>query len=127
MECSAKLGTASINEYEQLPEMNGLKPMMKLFLIIAALCLSESSALAGRDDDFFLDQYDDAEIELVKDMCVRDRRINQDMGLSVFSPTAIRVIAEGMVTNGEFLNVESGRAKLKEYQKLKSYICPDVW
>ena len=100
---------------------------MKLLLIIASLCCAVPSVLAGRDEQFFLDQYDDEEIEFVQEMCARDRSTNQDLGLSVFSPTALQIIAETMVINGEFLNVKSATVKLKEYQKLKSYICPDVW
>ncbi|QNI59493.1 hypothetical protein SynBIOSU31_02631 [Synechococcus sp. BIOS-U3-1] len=45
----------------------------------------------------------------------------------MFSPTATRIIAEAMVSNGEFLSVESGREKLMEYKKLKALLCPDVW
>ena len=100
---------------------------MKLLLIITVLFCGETSALASRDKQFFLDQYDDAEIEFVQEICARDRIANQDLGLSVFSPTAMQIIAEAMVINGEFLNVQSATVKLKEYQKLKSYICPDVW
>ena len=98
----------------------------KFLLFIALICLSETSVLAGEYKDFLLDQYDDYEIEYVKDMCIRDRRANQD-GLSVFSPTATRVIAEALVSNGEFPSVESGRKKLMEYKKLKALLCPDVW
>ena len=98
----------------------------KFLLFIALICLSETSVIAGEYKDFLLNQYDDYEIEFVKEICVRDRQANQD-GLSVFSPTATRIIAEAMVSNGEFLSVESGREKLMEYKKLKALLCPDVW
>lgn len=104
-----------------------LNVAMKFLSLIVLGCLSETLVIASEYKDFLLDQYDDYEIEYVKDMCIRDRRVNQDMGLSVFSPTATRVIAEGMVTNGEFLSVESGQEKLMEYKKLKALLCPDVW
>ena len=130
MKCSSKLGIATLSERRMKMSRQSescFNVTMKFLSLIVLGCLSETLVIASEYKDFLLDQYDDYEIEYVKDMCIRDRRANQDMGLSVFSPTATRVIAEGMVTNGEFLSVESGQEKLMEYKKLKALLCPDVW